>query len=106
MESFCLETQWKSRLVREGWSIQAADAVVRSKATSTWRTCNSALTKFLAFLQKKGMSLELVQESDIAQYLHSLASQSSRPQGVLRNFSAAMSTYRQATGSGFTFSPT
>ncbi len=100
VENLRLEDIWRDRLISEGWNTTAATTMVHSKATSTWRTYDRAISKCAAFVSDLGFTLQDVPDNVLANYVCFLATQSARPQSLLRTFSAAFRAFGQASGSG------
>lgn len=94
LENWDLASLWEQRLTSQGWSVKN---VVHSKADNAWCSYSSAARKVQEFLHCKGFSLENAPKHILADYLCELAGASSRPQGILRTFSAAVHAYGLGT---------
>lgn len=91
MDRVCLESLWRQRLHKEGWSSDTTAVAVKSLAGSTWSTYNNILTDFDIFACQHGHSVQSWPEWVAADFVMFLAVKSSRPKARLLHFSAALS---------------
>lgn len=99
MEPVCLESAWRSRLVKEsGWSTDSATCVPFGYAKSTISTYNVYINKYRDFCVQKSVIFPSVNPSILADFLTTLAAKSTKPKGVLNTSLSALKAYFRAIG--------
>ncbi len=93
-----LESVWKEKLTRLGWSQSCASQYLLQWAPSTLRSYDCVICQFVSFLSSLGICVISVHEHHIVQFLQSVAAQSERPRSVLSVATAALGHYFHGMG--------
>ena len=91
MEDYGLARSWEYHLITKGWSDKARRYFILSLAPSTVKQYDSVISKFYSFCCINNVDFIPLEKSVVAEFLCSIAVNSSRPQSQISFATAALS---------------